>query len=305
MRHILSACIAASCVTVLSVCASNTENNNVSVEQKQNSGVLIPAIPDKVEWCGEVLNINNEYYRERIDRELLNFTYSHSSTIQILKRANRYFPIFERIMREEGVPEDLKYLAIVESNLNIRGYSTAKAAGLWQMIPDAARDLKLQVDDNVDERYHVEKSTRAACKYLRRAHDLLGTWNLAAAAYNAGIGRVTKLKKQQEADNFYEMNMTEETNRYVFRLLAIKEFMKDPKKYGFDLKESDLYHAQPCDTIGIDSSIANLAQFSKQRGLNYNLLKEENLWLRSNTLPNPDGKHYVLRMPIINGSKKQ
>ncbi|MBO4332233.1 MAG: lytic transglycosylase domain-containing protein [Paludibacteraceae bacterium] len=287
----------------LTACAKE-EPKAPNVQQVENK-LLLPEIPTEAEWCGEKLAINNEYYRERLDRELMNFTYSHSSTLQLLKRANRYFPLLERVLKEEGMPDDLKYLAAIESSLNPRSYSPAKAAGMWQMVPSAAKEFGLQVDEHVDERYNIELETRAACKYLRHAYELLGTWNLAAASYNTGIGRVVKQKKVQLADNFYEMNLMEETNRYVFRLLAVKLLFKNPKAYGFDLQESDLYHEVPCDTIGIDTTIENLAQFARERGLNYNLLKEENAWLRSNTLPNPKGKHFVLRLPILNDEKKR
>ncbi len=292
-------------VAILPLSACANEEPKAPIVQQVENKLLLPEIPAEAEWCGEKLAIDNEYYRERLDRELMNFTYSHSSTLQLLKRANRYFPLLERVLKEEGMPDDIKYLAAIESSLNPRSYSPAKAAGMWQMVPDAAKEFGLQVDENVDERYNIELETRAACKYLRHAYELLGTWNLAAASYNTGIGRVVKQKKVQMANNFYEMNLMEETNRYVFRLLAVKILFKNPKAFGFDLKESDLYHEVPCNTVEIDSTIENLAQFARDKGLNFNLLKEENAWLRSNTLPNPKGKRFVLRLPILNSDKKK
>lgn len=289
----------------LSACAKEEPKAPAPIVQQVENKILLPEIPDEVEWCGEKLSINNEYYRERLDRELLNFTYSHSSTIQLLKRAHRYFPLLERVLKEEGMPDDIKYLAAIESSLNPRSYSPAKAAGMWQMVPDAAKEFGLQVDENVDERYNIELETRAACKYLRHAYNLLGTWNLAAASYNTGMGRVSKQKKVQMASNFYEMNLLEETNRYVFRLLAVKLLFKNPKAFGYDLTEKDLYNEVPCEEVGIDSTINNLAEFARERGLNFNLLKEENAWLRSNTLPNPKGKRFVLRLPQLNGENKK
>lgn len=284
----------------LGACAEKHPNGDLQQQDKDNKHYLfVPPVPNKVDWCGEELKIDNEYYRERLDRELMNFTFSHSSTLQLLKRANRYFPLIERILKEEGMPEDLKYLAAIESSLNPRSYSPAKAAGLWQMVPGAAKDHGLQVDGDVDERYSIELSTRAACKYLRHAYEVLGKWSFAAASYNTGIARVNKQKGVQMADNFYEMNLMEETNRYMFRLLAVKHLFKDPKAYGFNLKKDDLYYEVPCDTVGVDSTIGNLAQFARDRGLNYNLLKEENIWLRTNQLPNPNGKHYVIRLPRL------
>lgn len=284
----------------LTACAEKHPSGNLQQQDIENNHYLfVPPIPSEVEWCGEKLAIDNEYFRERIDREIMNFTFSHSSTLQLMKRANRYFPTIERILKEEGMPDDLKYLAAIESSLNPRNYSPAKAAGMWQMVPDAAKEHGLQVDNDVDERYNIELSTRAACRYLRHAYNLLGTWNLAAASYNTGIGRVTRQKKVQQANNFYEMNLMEETNRYVFRLLAVKEVFKNPKAYGFNLKDADLYHEVPCDTVGVDTTIADLTQFAKDRGLNYNFLKEENAWLRTNTLPNPKGKHFIIRLPIL------
>lgn len=284
-------------IGLITLSASAKTEGNSTEQEEGNPQLYIPATPTEAEWCGEKVAIDNEYFKERLDREILNFTYSHSSTIQMLKRANRYFPQIERILKEEGMPDDIKYLAAIESSLNPRSYSAAKAVGMWQIIPGAAKDQGLQVDDNVDERYNLERATRAACKYLRHAHELLGSWSLTAASYNAGLARLLRLSKQQEAKTYYEMNMTEETNRYIFRLLAAKEVMTHPKKYGFNLKESDLYHEVECDTLGVDTTIGNLAQFSVAHGANYNLLKEENLWLRSNTLPNPQGKHYVIRLP--------
>ena len=293
---IVMALLSMQAMTSCCKCDEQLKKADAPLYQLDTLHILVPQIPQKVSWCGEELELNNPYVRERFDREIMGCCYSHNGTMQILKRAHRYFPIIEKILKEEGMPDDLKYLAAIESNLNPVAYSPAKAAGLWQMIPEAAKEYGLQVDSDVDERYNIEKETRAACKYMRKSYEALGRWDMSAASYNAGQGRLVKKKKEQLAETFYDMNLPEETNRYVFRILAMKTLMENPEAYGFQLREDQLYPTPKVDTVVVDSTIQDLAAWAKEFGLSYRLLKEENFWLRTNTLPNPKRKPYVIRL---------
>lgn len=262
------------------------------------SPIHAPAIPDEVNFCGDTVRLdNNEYLRERFDREIINFTFGHSTTLQILKRANKYMPRLEALLKAENMPNDLKYLAAIESCLDPRAASGVGAGGMWQIMPETAKENGLEISDGIDERYNIEKSTQAACKYLRSAYKRIGDWASTAASYNTGRARVIRQKDKQKASTFYEMLLSEETNRYVFRILALKTLMENPKKYGYFLDDKDLYQEVPCDTIGIDTTLNSLGEFAKSIGIDYRTLKEENPWLRSTNLPDANGKHYVLRVP--------
>lgn len=254
-------------------------------------------VPDSIEFCGTKIDLTRYDRRERMDRELMAFTYMHSTSRQIIKRANRYFPIVEPILKKNGIPDDFKYLMVIESNLNPQARSHAGAAGLWQFMPGTAREFNLEVNNHVDERYHVEKSTQAACKYLKQAYARFGNWESVAASYNAGQGRISKQMDSQYADNALDLQLVEETARYVYRILAAKMMLTNPKQFGFRLKSSDLYPIIPYRNITVEESIDDLARFAKGQGINYALLRNMNPWLRSSSLPNHGKKKYILAIP--------
>ena len=253
--------------------------------------------PPMVDFAGEQAPLNIYDVNERFDRELLVNANLHSSTILIIKRANRVFPIIEPILAKYGVPDDFKYLAVIESSLTPTAASASGAKGIWQFMPDTAKEKGMEVNDIVDERYNIEKATEAACKYLLSAKDKFGNWTLAAASYNGGMNGVTRKIEEQQVSNYYDLLLTDETSRYVFRILALKEIMKNPQKYGFDINAADLYVNLPTKKLEIDSSITDLATFAKTQGINYKILKLHNPWLRDKKLTNPTKKKYVIEIP--------
>jgi len=198
-------------------------------------------IPDKVAFSGTIISLDRYDMRERFDREQMAFTYAYASTIVTIKRANLYFPVIEPILKENGIPDDFKYLALVESNFNTRAFSSAKAAGIWQFMPETAKQYGLEISDGIDERYHIEKATVAACRYLKDAYDRFGDWATVAASYNAGMERITSEQTMQRVGSFFDMLIFDETSRYIFRILAIKEILKHPQQYGFYIKREHLY----------------------------------------------------------------
>lgn len=252
--------------------------------------------PPSANFCGEDAPLEITDVRERFDRELLVNVNLHSSTLLILKRANRAFPIIEPILKRNNIPDDFKYLAVIESAL-INATSPSGAKGIWQFMPETAREKGMEVSEFVDERYHLEKSTEAACKYLQSAKNKFGSWTLAAASYNGGMLGIQKQIDFQKVDNYYDLLLIEETHRYVFRILALKEIMKNPKDFGFELQPKDLYHPLQTQKIIVDSSITDLAIFAKSQNVNYKILKLHNPWLRERKLPNVAKKQYILEVP--------
>ena len=272
-----------------------------SVRSEVPSLTAPPSVPTQVSFADEVIALDRYDLRERLDRELMAFTYMHSSTMLTLKRANRYFPIIEPILREEGLPDDLKYLAVIESSLNPLARSGAGAAGMWQFMKGTGRDYGLEVNDNIDERYHIEKSTRAACAYLREAYAKYGSWLCVAASYNAGQGRITQQLQKQGVQRAVDLWLIEETTRYMFRLLAAKAVLTHPQQYGFLLKHSDLYPPIPCTTDTVTTGIADLASYARGKGITYAQLKDANPWLRDTFLQNKSERTYVLKLPTQAG----
>lgn len=254
-------------------------------------------VPKSISFCGIDIDLTRYDRHERMDRELMAFTYMHSTSLQIIKRANRYFPIIEPILKEQGVPDDFKYLMVIESNVNPLARSGAGAAGLWQFMSGTARDFDLEVNHHVDERYDVEKSTVAACKYLKQAYRKFGNWETVAASYNAGQGRISQQQDRQYVENALDLYLVEETSRYVYRILAAKMLLTNPKQFGFYLRSSDLYPPIPYRTIKVTEDIDDLARFAKGQGINFSLLKSMNPWLRGTSLPNHSGKEYLIRIP--------
>lgn len=283
---------------LLNCTAEDTQNSSIdSFENFIQPSYCAPEIPKEAELFGEKIDLQNYYLRERYDRELMSFSFWHSNIFLLIKRANKFFPIIEPILKEQGIPDDFKYLVLIESTLDQRAISPAKAAGMWQILPTTAEEAGLIINEDVDERYNLEKSTVVACKFLKRTYELTNSWSLAAASYNTGRARVLKQIQQQQTNNYYEMLFSEETNRYVFRILMAKNIMENPKQFGFLLKKSDLYSQIDCDVVKVDSTINNLTDFAKGYGISYQLLKDSNPWLRSNRLKNVERREYLIKIP--------
>ncbi len=268
------------------------------LEQKLVSDYNVYAIPmpDNLNFSGELVPIENPDIRERMDRELLVNTYWQSNGLLLFKRANKYFPIIEPILKEQGVPEDFKYLAVIESGLT-QAVSPANATGFWQILKGTAKEYGLEVNQNVDERYHIEKSTLVACEYLKNAKKRLGSWTLAAAGYNAGVAGVNRQLERQNAKSYYDLLLGEETGRYVFRIIALKEILSNPKQYGFNFDEEDLYTHIPTFNVLVDKPISDFNEFAKQYAINYKILKLHNPWLRESHLNNSTSKEYLIQIP--------
>jgi len=267
-----------------------------NTHEENTSKVYALKIPTSIHFSGEEVPIDQPDIRERLDKEMLVNTYWQSNMMLLIKRANKYFPTIEKILEEEGVPDDFKYLAVIESALeNVRSPKGAK--GFWQLMPGTAKEYGLEVNDNVDERYHLEKSTRIACVYLKKAKERLGSWTLAAASYNRGMYGTDRLLDKQLAESYYDLLLNSETSRYVFRIIAVKEIMSNPQQYGFIFEESDLYLPIPERKIGLDTAITNLAQFAKEQNINYKVLKIHNPWLIENHLNNKSRKYYEIAIP--------
>ena len=224
------------------------------------SDVVIPEFPLQTKFANEPISLDRLDLYERFDRELTTLCYMHSSTSLAIKRANRYFPIMEPILKEEGIPTDFLYLAVIESTLSPRALSPAKAAGIWQIMARTGREYGLEVNNDIDERYHIEKATRAACRYLKDAYKKYGNWATVAASYNAGMGRISTELDKQLADHTFDLWLNEETSRYVFRILAMKEIFSNPSKYGYKLKTNQLYQPIGYTLVKVDTTITDLAR---------------------------------------------
>lgn len=253
-------------------------------------------LPEYIDFAGEVVPINDPDVRERLDRELLVNTYWQSNGLLMFKRAGKAFPVIEPILRKYGIPDDFKYLAVIESGLQ-NVVSPAGARGIWQIMPSTAREYGLEVNDNVDERYDLEKATEAACKYLLASKERFGTWTLAAAAYNAGNSGINRRLDGQEVEDYYNLLLGEETGRYIFRILALKEIMGNPKKYGFNFREKDIYNLVPSYKVEVDTPVTDLTAFAKKFDINYKILKIHNPWLREPKLNNKSKKKYQIEIP--------
>ncbi len=253
-------------------------------------------LPENLDFAGERVPIEDPDVYERLDREFLVNTYWQSNGLLLLKRANKYFPIIEPILKRNNIPDDFKYLALIESGLT-NAVSPSGASGFWQFMKAAAQEYGLEVTDQVDERYHIEKATQAACDYFKKAKRSTGSWTMAAAAYNAGIAGMNKQTSFQQTNNYYDLWLNTETSRYVFRILAVKEIMKHPKKYGFIFEKKHLYNELPTYNVMVDSTIENLTDFAKTYNITYKDLKIYNPWLRDRKLDNKEGKTYYIKIP--------
>lgn len=298
---LLTACALISGWAIVSA-SSERETDEAAVEESyrryfnRHYKIFSLVLPDQLEFAGEEVPLDKMDIKERLDRELLVNTYWQSQTLIFHKKANRWFPVIEPILAEEGVPDDFKYLALIESGLS-NVVSPAGATGYWQIRKETARELGLEVNNEVDERYHVEKSTRAACNYLKKAHERFGNWTMAAASYNLGMYGLSKQVERQQAEDYYNLLLVEETARYLFRILAAKEIISKPSQYGFHFRPNDLYPPYNVTETLVDGAVDNFADFAIERGVNYKVLKTLNPWLRDSFLTNPHKKAYLIKMP--------
>ncbi len=253
-------------------------------------------IPKNLNFAGEKTPIRDFSVREAMERELVINTYWQSQTLLLHKRANRWFPIIEPILKKNDIPEDFKYIPLIESQLT-NVVSSQGATGFWQLVEPTAKEYGLEITEDIDERYNVVKSTEAACKYFKEAYKQFNNWTLVAASYNLGMTGVQSQLNRQKASTYYDILLTEETARYVYRILAMKEIISRPKVYGFILRKKDLYPVIPTKKLIIDSTIHNLADFAIKEGISYKYLKLFNPWLRTNTMSNPNKKKYILELP--------
>ncbi|NVJ89354.1 MAG: lytic transglycosylase domain-containing protein [Flavobacteriaceae bacterium] len=269
------------------------ENNKTNTHETYKIKAL--KLSENLNLAGERVPLEIPDVRERMDRELLVNTYWQSNGLLLLKRANKYFPILEPLLKKYGLPDDFKFLALAESGF-IDETSSAGAAGMWHFMKSTGREFGLEINSNVDERYHIEKSTKVAAEYLKKSKERLGSWTLAAAAYNAGNYGIAKRLKTQQVTSYYDAILPNETERYVFRILALKEIISNPKKYGFVFEKQDLYTLPKTYTVKVDTAISNIATFAKGYGLTYKELKIHNPWLRENKLNNKSRKLYEIKI---------
>jgi len=274
---------------------------------RDNYKIFTPEVPLSANFAGEEAPLEVIYNNEKLDREFLINTYWHTSTILLLKRSKRWFPVIEPILKANQIPDDFKYLALIESGLmNVK--SPAGASGFWQFLEKTGREYGLEVNRDIDERYHVEKATIAACAYLNESYEKFQNWTLVAAAYNAGNRRIKESLEKQKVDNYYDLYLNDETARYVFRILAIKTIYENPVKYGFYIREADLYPFIPTSNIEVNQTIPDLVLFAFDHGITYKTLKIFNPWLKSDKLPDESERTYILKIPqdgFLKGEKHQ
>lgn len=276
---------------------SNQKINNQIVEQSPTTiNVSSVKIPDSITFAGEEVPVDLFYVKESFDRELTVNTYWHSSTLLLLKKAPRYFPMIEPILKENGIPDDFKYICVIESGLS-QAVSPDNAVGFWQFLKGTGKDYGLEINKEVDERYHIEKSTEAACKYFNDAYEDYQNWTMVAASYNAGKRGINRQVERQKVENYYDLLLNEETERYIFRVLAMKAIFENPGDYMFNLKEENLYPPIPTNIVKVDTAVKSWADFAFQFGINYRILKEFNPWLRQSYLTNNEGKTYKIKIP--------
>lgn len=296
MKKLALLCLLVASATFIFSVFQGPEDESHQMKFNENYAIYALNQPKLIGFAGEKMPLEQSDIKERFDRELLVNTYWQSQTILFIKKAYKYFPVIEPILKKEGIPEDFKYLALAESGLaNI--VSPSGATGFWQIMKATAKENGLIVNKEVDERYHLTKSTKAACDYLNEAYEKFGSWTLAAASYNMGMTGLEKQMKRQNAQNYYDLLLNSETSRYVFRISAIKEILENQKKYGFHVREKDLYALPPLQQVMLDSSVTNFAVYAEQLNINYKILKEYNPWLRQAYLENDDAWGYTINIP--------
>lgn len=268
---------------------------------KNDYRIYSPVLPDTLKFAGEKVPLNIYYVHEGLDREILSNMYWHTNTILNMKRAYRFFPIIEPILKKNGIPDDFKYLAVIESNL-MNATSPAKAQGYWQFIKATGKKYGLEINEEIDMRNSLEASTEAACKFLKALYNQFGSWTLAAAAYNCGENGLQRQLNLQEVNNYYDLRLNSETARYVYRIMAMKLIMQNPQAYGFHLRNKDMYPQIPYRTVELSGQNVDLYKFAKDNNTTYKMLKEMNPWLISNKLTNKANKTYTVRLPIEDGT---
>ena len=257
-----------------------------------------PEVPESIEFAGETIRFDRPDLYERMDRECIAFTYGHTISTLMLRRAPRIFAQIEPILKKNGIPEDLKYLMVIESNLDPRAVSSVGAGGLWQFMKTTGRSYGLEVNEEVDERFHITKSTEAACKYLKEAYDKYGDWMTVAASYNAGQGGVSRRIEAQKQSRAMDLLLPEETSRYMFRILTAKYFFENPEKFGYRISpETHYQYKKPRKTVEVKGPVPNLPDFAKEHGTSFFLLREANPWINSDHLTNKAGKTYLFAIP--------
>ena len=278
-------------ISVLTLCLSILPVVNISAQP-------VPKVPEYAVFAGDTIRFDRADLRERMDRELIAFTYSHNMSTLMIKRANRYFPQIEPVLMRMGIPDDLKYLMVIESNLDPQAASSAGAAGLWQFIQSTGRSYGLEVNTNIDERYNIVKSTEAACKFLREAYNKYGDWMTVAASYNGGQQGMDRRIQAQHQKSALDMWLVEETSRYMFRLIAAKMMFENPRQFGFSYTREDLYpYIPPKRQVTVTDPIDDLVAFAEKNGVTFADLKRANLWLRESKLNNASHRTYVIDIP--------
>ena len=262
----------------------------------QGYKITSPEIPNYLEFAGEKIPTDNFEVYERMEREFISNTYFHSATILALKRATRWFPVIEPILKKNDIPDDFKYLCVAESNLD-NVISPAGATGFWQFMKPAGKKYGLEINSLVDERYNVWKSTEAACKYLKDSYDMFGNWILSAASYNMGQDGVKLQMERQQAKNYFNLVLNSETSRFVARIVSLKYILQYPERYGFDIKADEKYKPLEFYEIKLDGSVSDFPDYAKSLGINYFILKMYNPWLRDNYLSNKSKQVYMIKLP--------
>lgn len=288
------------------VCATDKDSADSKIASKNKSeqhipNIYSPKIPDQMDFCGESVPLDLYYVRESLDREMIVNTYGHSSTLLYFKRAHRYFPIIEPILKKNGVPDDFKYLCVIESGLT-NATSPAKAQGFWQFIKATGQKYDLEINDEIDMRNNLEAATEAACKFIKVLRLDLGSWTAAAAAYNCGGAGLSKNMEKQSIESYYDTRLNNETSRYVYRILAVKQIMKHPQDYGFFLRPSDLYPTIPTRTATLSGQNVDIYAFAKENGCSYKLFRELNPWITTEKLTNKANKSYTVKLPVEGGT---
>ena len=289
------AVLAVSAVSIHAVQDAQTDEN---LEKKivNDYNIYALPIPAKLDFAGEAVPLHNPDIRERVDRELLVNAYWQSNGLLLFKRANKYFPLLEPLLKKYGLPDDFKYLAVAESALEYKS-SPAGASGIWHFMKGTGLEYGLEINEYVDERYDLEKATMVAAAYLKKSKEKFGSWTMAAASYNAGVGGMNKQIDRQKETSYYDLLLNDETSRYVFRIIAIKEIMTHPEQYGFNFRQKDLYENIPTYKVKVDAPVQDWAEWVKPYGINYKILKIHNPWLRDTYLKNPSGKVYFVEIP--------
>lgn len=290
--------IAVLAISALSINAVQDAPTDENFEKKlvNDYNVYALPLPEKMDFAGEAVPLQNPDIRERMDRELLVNVYWQSNGLLLFKRANKYFPQIEPLLKKYGLPDDFKYLAVAESGLEYTS-SPAGASGIWHFMKGTGVEYGLEINDYVDERYNLEKATMVAAEYLKSAKSKFGSWTMAAASYNAGVGGMNKQINRQSQNSYYDLLLNDETSRYVFRILALKEMMTNPQKYGFNFREKDLYTNIPTYKVKVNTPVEDWSEWVKPYGINYKILKLHNPWLRDNFLKNSTGKEYFIEIP--------